>query len=292
LLWWSMAGIWFSVAALALVGAIALLWLDKRRRSSRGKSRRSWAKSHGFEYASSSLELPLLWKRAPLSAAGSVPAINIASGELHGEPLFIFDLEETGTIVALHRRLSSEVVIDLRLSSMPIPKDSDVALLGAMGPRIVHSTDLEVARRVCDRRMVSFAKVAPSYLHILWNEDDWTLAMLPLSSISSHWDEAIRAVRHFADLLRVLPPVEAHADLTQEDHQHEPRHPLVRMRQPSVDDLSEPAPEPKQSRRFSPAEQPTVQLRVPHQEDNLVHDQAQLWPRPSFFPEDAPGKDQ
>jgi hypothetical protein len=72
---------------------------------------------------------------------------------------------------------------------------------------MVYSTNLDAARRACDRRMVTFAHTAPDCAEIMWNEQNWTLVSMPIGSTRAQWDEGLRTVRQFNDLLRVLPPV-------------------------------------------------------------------------------------
>ena len=45
----------------------------------------------------------------------------------------------------------------------------------------------------------------------MWNEQNWTLLAMPISSTRAEWDEGLRTVRQFNDLLRVLPPIPAQA---------------------------------------------------------------------------------
>jgi hypothetical protein len=40
----------------------------------------------------------------------------------------------------------------------------------------------------------------------MWNEEHWTLVSMPVTSTRAQWDEGLRTVRQFNDLLRVLPP--------------------------------------------------------------------------------------
>ena len=72
---------------------------------------------------------------------------------------------------------------------------------------MVYSTNLDAARRACDRRMVTFAHTAPDCAEIMWNEQNWTLVAMPIASTRAQWDEGLRTVRQFNDLLRVLPPL-------------------------------------------------------------------------------------
>ncbi len=128
-------------------------------------------------------------------------------GQIRGEAVYIFDLEEVATVIALHRKVGTNVVVDLRLKGLKEPRESDIWLLGAIGPRMVYSTNLDAARRACDRRMVTFAHTAPDCAEIMWNEQNWTLVSMPIASTRAQWDEGLRTVRQFNDLLRVLPPV-------------------------------------------------------------------------------------
>jgi hypothetical protein len=121
--------------------------------------------------------------------------------------VFIFDLEEVATVIALHRKVGTNVVVDVRLKGLKEPRENDIWLLGAIGPRMVYSTNLDAARRACDRRMVTFAHTAPDCAEIMWNEQNWTLVSMPIGSTRAQWDEGLRTVRQFNDLLRVLPPV-------------------------------------------------------------------------------------
>lgn len=141
-----------------------------------------------------------------MSSVGEVTARNVVLGQIRGEAVFIFDLDDAATVIALHRKVGTSVVMDMRLKGLNEPRESDIWLLGAIGPRIVYSTNLDAARRACDRRMVTFAHTAPDCAEIMWNEENWTLVSMPISSTRAQWDEGLRTVRQFNDLLRVLPP--------------------------------------------------------------------------------------
>jgi hypothetical protein len=201
-----MVPLWFTLSALCFVGAGVLLYVDLDRRRGRSRRRRSWARSHGFDYERESTEILKRWKRGVMSTVGDVPAYNVVLGQIRGEAVYIFDLEEVATVIALHRKVGTNVVVDLRLKGLKEPRENDIWLLGAIGPRMVYSTNLDAARRACDRRMVTFAHTAPDSAEIMWNEQNWTLLALPVNSTRAQWDEGLRTVRQFNDLLRVLPP--------------------------------------------------------------------------------------
>ncbi|MBS1696223.1 MAG: hypothetical protein JST91_28900 [Actinobacteria bacterium] len=202
-----MVPLWFTLSALCFVGAAVLLYVDIDRRRGLGRRRKSWAKSHGFDYEHESTEILKRWKRGVMSTVGDVTARNVVLGQIRGEAVFIFDLEDVATVIALHRKVGTNVVVDLRLKGIKEPRENDIWLLGAIGPRMVYSTNLDAARRACDRRMVTFAHTAPDCAEIMWNEQNWTLVSMPVTSTRAQWDEGLRTVRQFNDLLRVLPPV-------------------------------------------------------------------------------------
>lgn len=202
-----MVPLWFTLSALCFVGAVVLLYVDIDRRRGRSRRRKSWARSHGFDYERESTDILQRWKRGVMSTVGDIPAKNVVLGQIRGEAVYIFDLEEVATVIALHRKVGTNVVVDLRLKGLKEPRESDIWLLGAIGPRMVYSTNLDAARRACDRRMVTFAHTAPDCAEIMWNEQNWTLVSMPISSTRAQWDEGLRTVRQFNDLLRVLPPL-------------------------------------------------------------------------------------
>jgi hypothetical protein len=198
-----MVPLWFTLSALCFVGAAVLLYVDIDRRRGLGRRRKSWAKSHGFDYEHESADILKRWKRGVMSTVGDITAKNVVLGQIRGEAVFIFDLEDVATVIALHRKVGTNVVVDLRLKGIKEPRENDIWLLGAIGPRMVYSTNLDAARRACDR----FAHTAPDCAEIMWNEQNWTLVSMPVTSTRAQWDEGLRTVRQFNDLLRVLPPI-------------------------------------------------------------------------------------
>jgi hypothetical protein len=202
-----MVPFWFTLSALCFVSAAVLLYVDIDRRRGRSRRRKSWARSHGFDFEPESEEIVSRWKRGVMSTVGDVDAHNVVLGQIRGEAVYIFDLEDVATVIALHRKVGTNVVMDLRLKGLKEPRENDMWLLGAIGPRMVYSTNLDAARRACDRRMVTFAHTAPDCAEIMWNEQNWTLVSMPVTSTRAQWDEGLRTVRQFNDLLRVLPPI-------------------------------------------------------------------------------------
>ncbi len=52
-----MVPLWFTLSALCFVGAAVLLYVDIDRRRGLGRRRKSWAKSHGFDYEHESADI-------------------------------------------------------------------------------------------------------------------------------------------------------------------------------------------------------------------------------------------
>ncbi len=232
---------WFGLAAIALVGAGALLYIDRIQRQRVGRVRQIWAKSQGYTYNALDANLPATWRRAALAKQEYLSAVDIVSGVRRGEQFFLFDLEDAATIVAVRREIGSDVDIDLRLKTTPPPRDADLELLGTIGPRIVFATDLEIARRVCDQRMAAFTEALPPKLQLLWSEGIWTLGSLPVATSGRDWDDAIDAVARLSGMLHVLPPAREPDGLAYEGHDPgRPRPPQVGVVPPlGADDAPE-----------------------------------------------------
>lgn len=202
-----MTVMWFGLAAIALAGALALLYVDRTRREQSGRVREIWARAQGYKYSAADDSLPGHWHRAALAKQEYLGAVDVVHGIRRGEEFILFDIEETATIVAVRRKVGSDVDIDLRLKSTPPPKDPDMNLLGAIGPRIVFATDLEIARRICDQRMVAYTESIPPHVQMLWSEGEWTLGSISVGSTGREWDAAIETVARLSGILHVLPPI-------------------------------------------------------------------------------------
>ena len=69
-----MVPLWFTLSALCFVGAGVLLYVDIDRRRGRSRRRKSWARSHGFDYERESPEILKRWKRGVVSTVGDATA--------------------------------------------------------------------------------------------------------------------------------------------------------------------------------------------------------------------------
>lgn len=240
--------VYFVIAALALAGAAVLLWLDRNRSEQVHHQRAVWGETHSFKFRDSDSKLRTVFKRASMDAPDHVQVRDVAYGVYEGAEAVVFDLEETATVVAVRRPAASSVTVDLRYEDVLAPAEDDVDLLGAMGSRVMFASNLDAARRVCDRRMVTLATEAPDYLEILWNEGNWVLGSMPVTTDDERLDVALDSVRRFADLLRVLPPAVDPQDSP------DPRDPHGPIREELADEKTESLRDKERRRRAEAAE--------------------------------------
>ena len=140
--------VYFVIAAVALAGAAALLWLDRKRSSGTRHQRAVWGDAHDFSYRASDTKLRKVFHRATMNVPDGVGVQDVAYGVYGGAEAVVFDLADTATVIAVRRNAPSNVIVDLRHEDVLAPAEDDVELLGAMGPRVMFSNDLDVARRV------------------------------------------------------------------------------------------------------------------------------------------------
>ncbi|WP_433196443.1 hypothetical protein ACQP1G_44295 [Nocardia sp. CA-107356] len=202
-----MTAMWFGLAAIALVGAIVLLYFDRVQRRRTGHARQVWAKAQGYTYVSVEPALAATWRRGALAKLGYLSAVDVVSGIRKGEKFVLFDLEDAATLVAVRRQIGSDIDVDMRLKTASPPKDADLELLGAIGDRVVFATNPEIARHAVDQRMVAFIESLPDTVQMLWSEGNWTLGMLNVGTVAKDWETTIDAVLRLSGLLHVLPPV-------------------------------------------------------------------------------------
>ncbi len=220
---------WFGLAAIALVGAIVLLYFDRLQRQRTGHVRQVWAKAQGYTYVSVEPALASTWRRGAMAKLGYLSAVDVVSGNRKGEKFVLFDLEDAATLVAVRRQIGSDIDIDLRLKTAAPPKDADLELLGAIGDRVVFATNPDIARHAVDQRMVAFIETLSGSVHQLWSEGNWTLGVLPVGLSSREWEGAVDAVLRLSGLLHVLPPVAGGGEAGDPDA-HDPGRPRPRTR--------------------------------------------------------------
>lgn len=273
--------VYFVIAVLALAGAVALLWLDRQRSSAARHRRAVWGDAHEFKFRETDNKLRKVFHRATMNVPDRVAVQDVAFGHFGGTEAVVFDLAETATVVAVRRATPSSVVVDLRHEDVLAPAEEDVELLGAMGPRVMFSNNLDVARRVCDRRMVALANNAPPFIEVLWNEGNWVLGSMPLTTEDAQLDAGLEVVRRFADLLRVLPPTVDPQDAP------DPRDPHGPTRAELADEKTESMRDKQRRARMAASDEPPPEEATTAVGDDAPPSPTRAW---SAAPESAPGR--
>ncbi|WP_148281410.1 hypothetical protein [Tsukamurella sp. 1534] len=216
----------FIVLAVVFAALAAALIVYERNHAPNVQAERAeWAKSREFVYKPADPSLREEFHRGGMAIPGDPAVVDVAHGTYFGASAYIFDLQDTVTIAAVQRGASSGALLDLRNEHADPPIEPGMEPLGALGRRVLYTNNAEVARRVADRRMITFAEQVPAYIETLWNEGTWTLAAMPSTDDPEDLDESLEAVRRFGDLLRVLPP-EGHARVITSGGPRDPGQPL------------------------------------------------------------------
>ncbi|MGB7381786.1 MAG: hypothetical protein WA927_00915, partial [Rhodococcus sp. (in: high G+C Gram-positive bacteria)] len=71
---------WFGLAAIALVGAVALLYVDRSRRDQLGRVRQMWSKAQGYTYTPLDEKFVLQFRRSLLAKPEHTTAIDLVRG--------------------------------------------------------------------------------------------------------------------------------------------------------------------------------------------------------------------
>lgn len=217
--------VFLILAVVCAALAAALIWYERNHSPATNSERADWAAEREFVYSAKDPSLHDEFHRGGMAVAGSPAIVDVAYGSYFGAAAYVFDLQDRATVVAVSRGASSGALLDLRPDGGPAPAEPGMEALGALGPRVLFTNNAEVARRVADRRMITFAEQTPDYLEALWNEGEWALASMEATDDPEDLDEALEAVRRFGDLLRVLPP-EGHARVVTSGGPRDPGQPV------------------------------------------------------------------
>src|SRR5690606_41470620 len=108
-----MTAMWFGLAAIALVGAVVLLYFDRVQRQRTGHARQVWAKAQGYTYVSVEPALASTWRRGALAKLGYLTAVGVVTGIRKGEKFVLLDREDSVTLVGGCREIGSDMEVDL-----------------------------------------------------------------------------------------------------------------------------------------------------------------------------------
>ncbi len=181
---------WFVIAVVTLLVGAALLFADQAGSGRGSRDRRRWADLRGWEYLDSDPVLPSRWRYGTFHQGGPGVARNLISGEVPTpsgpRQAYVFDHEQAGklssVLAAVQVQGQLPAAVELRLPSAPLPDDAGLDLLEPVGERYAFVTDAEAVRPLLTKRLASASDAVGDDVELLWAEDSWVLASVPLSA--------------------------------------------------------------------------------------------------------------
>lgn len=167
------------------------------------RERRAWAEANGYAFTRTDDYLVDEWTRG--AAASGAPARDIVSGAVYGHEMLLMDLGGTN-VMAMRTGSVSDIVIDIRRSSMPDAVSHDLVLVEDIGDFRMFANKAEVGRRLVDIRVTTALEQLPETVEAVWMESDWVLAQTDRQSTQQDWDETTAPLALLADAARALPP--------------------------------------------------------------------------------------
>ncbi|MGH3770968.1 MAG: hypothetical protein ACRDRW_06175 [Pseudonocardiaceae bacterium] len=203
---------WFVIAGLAAAAGSALLALDRGHHSAHQRERRRWAALRGWRFVLSDPMLADRWRHGVLAPGSVGLAKDIVVGTLF-TPLGrrvaqVFDHEQGGqvssVVVAVQRRgHGADLVAELWLPDRPLPRDTELSMLGPVGDRVALVSDPDRAGPLVSPEFVFAAGALGSDVPVAWVERDWVLAAAPGTATPARLERLLRALDEIADLLDV-----------------------------------------------------------------------------------------
>ena len=206
------------ISGLAAVAGSALLAADRGKQTAQQRERRRWAALRGWRFVLSDPMFTQRWRHGVITEAGV--ALDLVTGNLFTRlgrrVVQVFDHEQGGqvssVVVAVQRRVrDADLVVELWLPDQPLPQDSRLTRLGAVGERIAVVTEPERARALMTPDFVFAANSLGADIAVAWLEQDWVLAAAPCTATPTRLERLLRALGEIADLLD-MPAAEETAD--------------------------------------------------------------------------------
>ena len=203
-----MVPLWFTLSALCFVGAAVLLYVDIDRRRGLGRRRKSWAKSHGFDYEHESARHP-----PALEARRDVDCRRHHRQERGARA----DPRRGGVHLRPRRRRDGHRAAPQgrhQRRRRPAAQGHQGAArerhLAARRDRPADGV-LHQPRRRPPRLRSADGDIRPHRARTAprscGTNRTGRWCRMPVTSTRAQWDEGLRTVRQFNDLLRVLPPI-------------------------------------------------------------------------------------
>jgi hypothetical protein len=203
--------VWFVVATTALLAGAAMLLVERRRdATSNVRDRKRWATMRGWDYTTVDPVLPSRWRYGTIHMGGPGVARNLISGDVPTpdgpRQAYAFDHEQSGRVSSILAAVQVQSVlpaaVELRLPSAPVPDDAGLELLEPVGERYAFVTNAEAVRPLLTPRLVEASDAVGDDVELLWAEDSWVLATVPLGASPERLQDLL------ADLAEVATALE------------------------------------------------------------------------------------
>lgn len=200
---------WFVIAAVAALVGGALLLIDHGRSTAHTRERRRWAALRGWQFADADPVLPDRWRHGALARGESGTARSLVTGSLFtaaGRRLVhVFDLEQGGrveaVVVAVHRRMPQQVVLELWLPTVEFPTDAGLDLVGPVGERYAFTNEVTKARPLITPELAGLADDVGADVPVAWIEDAWVAAAVAVAASPARLERLLRLLGDLADLV-------------------------------------------------------------------------------------------
>jgi len=181
---------WFVIAVIIVLLGVGLLFVDRKQQggSAAVKDRRRWAALRGWEFLDTDPVLPSRWRYGTIHQGGPGVAKNLISGEVPlpdgSRQAYVFDHEQAGRVTSVLAAIQSQTqlnaAVELRLPTAPVPDDVALEYLEPVGERYAFVSDADAVRPLLTRRLARAADAVGDDVELLWAEDSWVLATVPL----------------------------------------------------------------------------------------------------------------
>jgi hypothetical protein len=204
------SSVWFVIAVVALLAGIGLLVADRTRGDGGTRDRRRWAALQEWEYVDSDPVLPSRWRYGTIHMGGPGVARHLISGDVPTpdgpRQAYAFDHEQggraTSVLAAVQVQSMLPAAVELRLPSAPVPEDAGLELLEPVGERYAFVTSADAIRPLLTSRLIEASDAVGGDVELLWAEDSWVLATVPLGSSPDRLQDLL------ADLAEVATALE------------------------------------------------------------------------------------
>ena len=203
--------VWFLIAVIALVAGAGMLLVERRRAADGSvRERRRWAAMRGWDYLAVDPVLPSRWRYGTIHMGGPGVARHLISGDVPTpdgpRQAYAFDHEQggraTSVLAAVQVQSMLPAAVELRLPSAPVPDDAGLELLEPVGERYAFVTSADAIRPLLTSRLIEASDAVGGDVELLWAEDSWVLATVPLGSSPDRLQDLL------ADLAEVATALE------------------------------------------------------------------------------------